>query len=370
MITTGHKQNYVRVFLKDFLASRQGTKMKVGDVGAATGYLLNFFRGLGHEVSGSELTLTYRRMSEHYYGIPLAEELEAKHRYDLIVIYHVLEHLVEPDKKLAHYASLLAEGGRILVATPEWFNYLEDASGQAAKSFDELFHKNHINLFSATSIQNLFRKAGLRAVKEDHLQYGQTYLLERDPGPRNRETQITKEDWREVLRVMLLHEKGIRLYTEGKLRDAYELVPKFPEAWLAMIFGRCAKDLAKQQDLIQEAEKHIGETARFLMARGHWYYQQGRLAEALADYGRVAAVKPNEDLFMFIGYAHAQAGRTRDAINCMQIAQSMDPRKWAEAQQWILNAVSQMPTWDERALGDARQALKIEPPKLAEVAVR
>lgn len=204
LITTTHKLNYMKVFLAEQLKAMSGSPKIVGDVGAATGYALNFFRGLGHKVSGSELTLTFRRMSEHYYGIPLAEDLETKHKYDLIVVYHVLEHLMEPDQKLAHFASLLSEGGRIFLATPEWFNYIEDGCGLPMRHFDELFHKNHINLFSSTSLNNLFRKVGLRVVKEDHLQYGQTYLLEKSPdGPETeRERWLTKEDWREVVKTL------------------------------------------------------------------------------------------------------------------------------------------------------------------------
>ena len=100
LMTTTRKLNYVMVFLRDFLKDKKG--LVIGDVGCATGYLVNAFRQLGHRATGSELTLTYRRFAEHYYGVPVTEELETKHRYDLIVIYHVLEHLMEPDKKLAH----------------------------------------------------------------------------------------------------------------------------------------------------------------------------------------------------------------------------------------------------------------------------
>lgn len=363
LITTTHKVNYIRVLLQDFLREKQGTQMNVGDVGAATGYLLNFFRQLGHKVAGSELTLTYRRMSEHYYGIPLAEELETKHKYDLIVMYHVLEHLVEPDKKMAHYASLLNDGGHMLIATPEWFWKLEDDSGQSTVSFDVLFHENHINLFSRTAIQNLFRKSGMSVVKDDYQQYGQTYLLRKDSEPRKGEW-LTKEDPREIERIMLLQRNAIDLFVAQRFREARRAYPNFPEAWLLEIFLKCGKDLAKQTDLIAEAEPIVGHSIRFMTAKAQWLYQQGRLDEAIEGYRRGLSIRPNEDVLMFLGYALAQKNKPIEAIQAMQMAQAMDPRKWAEAQSWILAQVSRMPSWDERAAAELKSSGLVATPAM------
>lgn len=361
LLTTTHKTNYVRIFLNDFLKENRTRQMVVGDVGAATGYLLNFFRGIGHKVSGCELTLTFRRMSEHYYGIPLAEELEPKHKYDLIAVYHVLEHLMEPDKKLAHYVSLLADGGHMLIATPEWFNVIDESAGIPIKSFDHWFHKNHINLFSANSIQNLFRKCGLSVVKEDHIQYGQTYLLKKGDVPVKESEWLTREDWRDQARTILRHEHAISLLAAGRFKEAIDVDPKFPEAWLSYIFGRHGKDPAKQRDLIAQAEKHVGENHRFILSKAQWLYQQGEMAAAIELFKKNLAIKPNEDTFVFMGYALAQVGRYREARASMDQAMAMDPRKWVECSGWILSMVSSMPTWDERAIEEARKQLRIEP---------
>jgi tetratricopeptide (TPR) repeat protein len=381
LITTTHKSNYMRVFLSEFLQETQkaGKRMVVGDVGAATGYALNMFRNMGHLVTGSELTITFRRMAEHYYGIPLTEKLEPKHRYDLIIVYHVLEHLYDPDKKLQEFVNLLAPGGKMLVATPEWFDYIEDASGVQVQSFENLFHKNHINLFSSTSLQNVFRKCGLRVVKEDHQQYGQTYLLEKradivhpaQPVPDG--AWLTKEDWRETVKTMQRHEHAIRLFNAGQFREATKLEPRFPEAWLAQVFHKFSKDLAKQSDLISEAEQHVSFNYRFKLAKGQWLYQQGRLAEAIAVLREVVALKPSEDIYMYLGYALAQSGQPQEAIKAFGIACGMDPRKWAEAQQWMLNVACQQPTWDEAMLAEAAKQLKLQPiaeePKPAHIPV-
>lgn len=358
IITTTHKVNYVRVFLNEFLAkaNADGKQLLVGDVGAATGYLLNFFRNMGHKVSGCELTKTFRSTSEHYYGIPLSEDLETKHKYDLITIYHVLEHLMEPDKKLAHYASLLAPGGHMLIATPLWFESLEENAGPPIQGFDHLFHENHINLFSRTSLNNLFRKCGLQVVKEDFVQYGQSYLLKKRESP-VADGWLTKEDWHEQERIMKVQKHAMDLFLQGQFREAYEAYPNFPDAWLNYIFNRCAKDPAKQADVMEDAEKHIGSNYKYILSKAQWMYQQGRLGEAIELFQKVLQKKPNEDTLIYYGYALAQAGHKREAIQALANAAAMCPTKWQECHSWMLATASGMPTWDQRAQAELQAQL-------------
>ena len=357
LITTTHKQNYISAFLSEFLRERKGTRMKIADVGCATGYLLGFFKRMGHLVTGCEYTIPYRRMAEHYYGVPVTEELETKHRYDLITIYHVLEHMIEPDKKLIHYASLLAEGGRILVSTPEWFGDLEENSGGPIKSFDHLYHKDHINLFSRTSLRNLFRKCGLWVEKEEYRQYGQTYFLRKAKEGEIPANWMIKENWVEVEREMLKDKKAIELHLAGNYKDAIEVKTRFPEAWLGMALAKAAKDPGRQAELFAEAEKAMPDNIRLRAAKSQWLYQQGKLAEALVEMGRIVEFRPNEDMFMYMGFACSQLGRIPEAVGYFETAMAMDPRKWQECQNWILKLVCSLPAWDERALAEAKEVL-------------
>lgn len=356
LLTTARKRSYIQVFLHDFLLANRNRQMKVGDVGCATGYLPGFFKQLGHLATGCEYTLTYRRTAEHYYGIPTTEELETKHKYDLITIYHVLEHMMEPDKKLEHYASLLADGGHMLVATPEWFNQLEEGSGTPSESWEHLYHKNHINLFSRQAIRNLFHKVGLQVVKQDYEQYGQTYLLKKSSNSRP-EDWLVRENWNEVEREMLRDYRALELFMAGKPKEALEVKKKFPEAWMSMIFGKAAKDPGRQQELMDEAEQYVGGNRRFLIAKGQWQYQRGDMKGAIDSFSKIVSLKPNEEIFMYLGYAHAQTGNMQEAIRCFQAACEIDPRKWVEAQTWILKLVSEAPMWEERAMAQAKEIL-------------
>ena len=353
LLTTTHKQNYIAAFLREFLKGKKG--LVCGDVGCATGYFPAFLRSLGHRATGCEYTLTYRRFAEHYYGIPITEELEPKHKYDLISMYHVLEHVTEPDKKLAKYAGMLAEGGHLLVSTPRWFSDLDEASGTGVASFEHLFHKNHINLFSERSLKNLFAKLGLVIVKEDQLTYGQTYLL-RLASPSELAVEVVFEDPDKIAGTMREQRRAIELFVAGDAKAALDAYRKFPDAWLRMIFAIAGKEPEKQDDLFAEVFQLMPQNLKMRRALATLLYQRGEIKKALEIYIELQQYKPNEDDHMYMGYCYSQLGNHKAAIQCFLIAAQMDPRKWVEAQNWACRSASSMPTWDEQAM----QQLQVE----------
>lgn len=353
LITTAHKRAYIEAFLTDFLKAAGDKRLVCGDVGCATGYIPHWLRSRGHKATGCELTMTYRRFSEHFYSVPVTEELDPKHKYDLITIYHVLEHLIEPDKKLAHYASLLAEGGRILVSVPEWLRNVEEGSGAQISGFNTLFHKDHINVFTEKSLKNLFSRAGLKIEKEDHVVYGQTYLLSRaEPG-----AALHRDDYKAVMEHVRLQKQAIELFMQNKCKEAIALYPKFPDAWIRLIHGDSMKDRTKQADLFNEAMKVLPENAKLKLSFATWLYMGEELAQALACFDELLAIKPNEDLYIFRGWALAKLGRRDAAMESFNQAAVMNPMKWAEAMNAIAKCAVEIPCWEERAIEEAKHAI-------------
>lgn len=366
LLTTAHKLNYIMNFLGEFLKDKKG--LVCGDVGSATGYVPNHLRKLGHKATGCEYTVTFRRFAEHFYGVPLTEELETKHKYDLITIYHVLEHMVEPDKKLAHFVSLLAENGRIMVATPEWFNVLEEASGSEIQDFTHLFHKDHINVFSEKSLKALFRRCGLVVEKEDHITYGQTYLLRKatavdqiEPAP--------VENWEERRDDILRAKKAIDTYKEAllpgrpdttKLREAIALWPKFPEAWIKLIMEAFQKSPERQVELWEECRKHLEDNCRIRQTLGIWCYQQENWAAAMECFGYLTQHRPHEDIFTYMGWCLSHMGRPKEAIQAFTSAYQLYPMKWQEAVDWQCQQAVSMPCWQERAEEEIKKQMMDE----------
>lgn len=352
LLTTTSKQNFIALFLRDFLKDKKG--LICGDVGCATGYVPAWLRGLGHKATGSEYTTTYRRMAEHYYGIPITEELEAKHKYDLISLYHVLEHMLNPFEKLTKLREMLSENGRMLISVPEWFDSLEESSGTNVVSFDVLFHVNHINVFSAQSLKNLFARVGLEIEKEDHITYGQTYLLKKcEP------KDIVLEDCDKQAGKMTAIHGAIAAYVAKDYTKALKLWPNFPEAHIALLMDTYGKDADKQRDYIAEvnSKPDIAQCARWRMAVALWHYQHAYIPEALQMFTELAKITPRGDYFAFMGFCCERQGMLKEAMANFNRCAMLNPMRWAEMMNLILSCASRIPTWDERAMQEIKEQL-------------
>lgn len=374
LLTTSNKLNYLRTFLGDFFKGKEG--MICGDVGCATGYFVNYLRRIGMRATGCEYTVTYRRFAEHFYSVPVTEELTPKHKYNFISIYHVLEHMIEPDVKLKKYVDMLAEGGHMLISTPQWGNILEEASGTGIvnegmdmeQAFRKRYAKDHINAFTENTIKRLFAQAGLSIVKEDHIQYGQTYLLCKQdathPAP-----EFKEEKWEDVLAMIDKEREALDLYVKRRFDQAVELCQKFPEAWIKLIFDVNGKSPDKQTELFAKCQAVLPDNVRVRQAHAMWLYQQQQFMPCLEQLNWIMSIKPNVDILMQMGYCYANIGKDKEALITFTRAAEMHPPKWMEAMQWACRAASRMPSWDERAMAEVKEKLfdgnkdkiKIEP---------
>lgn len=360
LLTTNRKLQNIIKFLGDHLKAKEdaGQRLTCGDVGCATGYIPAYLRNRDHKATGSEWTVTMRRFAEHYYGIPVTEELDDRHQYDLITAYHVLEHLIEPDKKLKHYASLLKDDGRMMISTPHWLDMLEEASGTQVASFEHLFHKDHINVFTKQSIRRLFAKAGLVVEKEDLITYGQTYLLRKAaPGETVDAIPLT-ENPEEVIDKLAKNKVAIDLFLKEKYRDAIDVWKRFPDAYINYVFNtNVKKDLGLSATVFNEGMQAIPECTKFRAAYGHWLYQQEKYDQALEHWDYVLKYKCNEDIQVFKAKALKIMGRHREAINSAEQAVRMNPQKWTEMNDLIASCCTQMPAWDEVARAKLQEEL-------------
>ena len=355
LITTSNKLNYIKCFLGDWIKDKKN--MVCGDIGCATGYLVRWLRVIGHRATGCEYTLTYRRFAEHFYGFPITEDLPHKYQYDFLSIYHVLEHITDPDKKLADFLSLLHDDdSRIMVATPQWLNTLEEASGAAMQDFTQLFHKDHINVFTANSLQRLFAKCGLAIVKEDHIQYGQTYLL-RKLLPNENKSVLQIEPWERQVELIHKTKEAIDKFKAGKYREAIDVYPAFPEAWLKLIFETQMKQPEAQEETWGKVQKILPENARLRFGHGMWLYQRQDLKSAREQFDWIMKHKPSADVAMHLGFCFAQEGDHKAALVYFEMAAEMHPPRWQESIGWACREAGMIPTWDERAKTDIKDKL-------------
>ena len=350
LITTTHKLNYIRPFIKEYLTGKTG--LTCCDVGAATGYFVNFLRQLGHKALGTEYTPTMRRFSEHYYQIPLTEEIEAKHKYDFISFYHVLEHMMTPDKKLLKYRDCLKDDGIMFISVPNYLFELEDLSAMGGLVIENYFHENHICCLTVESLQNLFNKVGLEVIKFDTLTYGLTVLVKKcEPKP------IIKQDWQIINAQIDSIKKAIELYNSNRVREAVEAWPKFPDGWNRLIFDLYRKDEGRQAAEFDAAEKALGPNVAFKAAKATWHYQYGRFEDAYKLFEFVAEHKLSEDILVYMAWCLENLGQHKDAMNLFTRAHTLNPLKWAECVDFVCSIASKLPAWDEVAKEQIKEQL-------------
>jgi SAM-dependent methyltransferase len=81
--------------------------------------------------------------------------------WDLVCLFHVLEHIVEPGPFLSQCASLLAPGGRLVVEVPSLDDPLLGLYKVPAYA-DYCFQKQHPYYYSKASLERLLRSHGFK----------------------------------------------------------------------------------------------------------------------------------------------------------------------------------------------------------------
>jgi 2-polyprenyl-3-methyl-5-hydroxy-6-metoxy-1,4-benzoquinol methylase len=146
---------------------RRGVQLPRGrnrllDVGCGAGELMERHRALGWDVRGvepSEVGAAACRAA----GLPVlhSQLLQAdlpEASFDVVVLNHVIEHVVQPLETLVRARALLAPGGLLEIVTP-------NVAGMGFRLYGSCWYAldapRHIHLFSATALARLARKAGL-----------------------------------------------------------------------------------------------------------------------------------------------------------------------------------------------------------------
>lgn len=195
-------------------------KGRLLDFGCGKGAFLARFQGQhpGWELAGCDVSERYRAFVEPLTGAgrfavtPLERPETPAGPFDLVTMFFVAEHLIDPAVTLSRIASLLAPSGFLYLAVPSVVTNSIDA-----------FLADHLSHFSTPSLTALLQRCGLRPlVVSEHHQLGQiTLMAAREPGfaaPPAQSGAVT-DAYLEVIRagVMRWIECGARL--EAFLRE-------------------------------------------------------------------------------------------------------------------------------------------------------
>ncbi len=150
------------------------TKKTLLDVGAGTGDFLLYAKQKGWSVTGVEPNERAQQRALEK-GLKLYPDLESlsEKKFDIITLWHVLEHLPNLDGQIQKLVSCLEEDGTLIIAVP---NY---------KSYDAHYYKNfwaaydvprHLWHFSRTSIKKIFGKYKMKVVATQPMLFDAFYV--------------------------------------------------------------------------------------------------------------------------------------------------------------------------------------------------
>jgi SAM-dependent methyltransferase len=147
-----------RKFIEDVARLKNGALL---DVGAGTGAFLHHMKQAGWQVDGVEPDDEAIRRAEKQYGLRLMPSsklfnLEEK-SFDVITLWHVLEHVHDLHGYIEQLKKLCKTGGRIFIAVPNYTSYDAEYYNSFWAAYDVPRHLYH---FSPAAMQELMKQHG------------------------------------------------------------------------------------------------------------------------------------------------------------------------------------------------------------------
>jgi 2-polyprenyl-3-methyl-5-hydroxy-6-metoxy-1,4-benzoquinol methylase len=159
---------------KESLFQNGKTQKSILDIGAGTGDFLQYCKDHKYEVTGTEPSATARKIARAK-GIELYESIDQllDQKFDVITMWHVLEHIPNLFECLEQLKSLLKENGKLIVAVPNFKSYDAEYYKEFWAAYDVPRHLWH---FSQKSIRNLFESVNMKVTQVHPMKYDSFYV--------------------------------------------------------------------------------------------------------------------------------------------------------------------------------------------------
>jgi 2-polyprenyl-3-methyl-5-hydroxy-6-metoxy-1,4-benzoquinol methylase len=147
------------------------------DIGAGTGAFASTMKNAGWSITALEPDETARTNAKKDFDIDLlsSENLFklAPNTFDVITLWHVLEHVHELHKYLDTFYSLLIDGGTLIIAIPNYISYDAKKYSNNWAAYDVPRHLYH---FSAQSMHTLLTRHGFKLTQQKPMWFDSFYV--------------------------------------------------------------------------------------------------------------------------------------------------------------------------------------------------
>jgi 2-polyprenyl-3-methyl-5-hydroxy-6-metoxy-1,4-benzoquinol methylase len=139
------------------------------DIGCGRGVFLCELLDRGFEVHGTELSNFVDQPISNRCTIHVTDSLSSlefpTHSFDMVILWHVLEHLPNPQETISEISRILSPGGRLAVAVP---NYGSLQSRVTGRYWFHLDLPRHIFHFTQEGLRTLLTKNGFITISANH----------------------------------------------------------------------------------------------------------------------------------------------------------------------------------------------------------
>jgi 2-polyprenyl-3-methyl-5-hydroxy-6-metoxy-1,4-benzoquinol methylase len=163
------------------------------DIGAGTGDFLHACKKDNWKVVGVEPSIKAREIAKSK-NVLLEKELSffKGQKFDVITLWHVLEHVENLEAYTQSLQELLKENGTLLIAVPNYKSFDASHYGSFWAAFDVPRHVWH---FSQTSIQKIFALVSLKVVQTIPMKFDAYYVSLLSEKYKNGKMNILKSFW-------------------------------------------------------------------------------------------------------------------------------------------------------------------------------
>lgn len=141
------------------------------DIGSGFGFYTQALRKVGYRTvsinPGKYENEVFRNLNGDEPIAVMFENYEPSEPFGVVMMSQVLEHLLEPDNAISKVAGLLAPGGVLACAVPNYDSFLVKLLG--TKDNACLWVPEHVNYFTENGLRALVERNGFRVVKVEQI---------------------------------------------------------------------------------------------------------------------------------------------------------------------------------------------------------